>query len=121
RVDDHLPVDGTGDLDATIEDVARQRRALPVALANALGLGQEVETLALREPRVTLFARREALFDARPEGPDEVGDELEGGARQDRGALAGGRPEDAHARRHVELLCHQPSSDRPGAAFCFTR
>ncbi len=47
RVDDHLAVvDRAGDLDAAVEQVLRDRRDLPVALADRLRFGQEVGQLA---------------------------------------------------------------------------
>ena len=45
-VDDHLAVGRTGDLDAAVQQVGRDRRDLPVAVAHGLGLGQEVGALA---------------------------------------------------------------------------
>ena len=42
-VDDHLPVDGPGDLDAPVVKVMGRRLDLPLALAHLASLGQEVE------------------------------------------------------------------------------
>ena len=42
RVDDHLTLDGTGNLDAAVQKILGQRRAFPVAVAKLLGLGKEV-------------------------------------------------------------------------------
>ena len=58
RVDDHLAVDGAGDLDAAVEQVFRQRRGDPLGVADVLGLGQEVRA----------FARVEALLTGRVNG-----------------------------------------------------
>jgi len=46
RVDDHLAVDGAGDLDAAVEEVARERGDLPVSGADVRGGGEEVRELA---------------------------------------------------------------------------
>jgi hypothetical protein len=61
RVDDHLAIDGAGDLHATIPVVGRSGRDLPVALADRLGLGEEVERLARSDPRAALRPRVEQL------------------------------------------------------------
>ena len=56
RVDHHLAVDRAGDLDAAVEQIRGQRRHRPVAVADRLGLGQEIGLLAGIELR--LHARR---------------------------------------------------------------
>ncbi len=57
RVDDHLPIDGAGDLDAAIEQVGRNRRDRPVALADLARLGEEIGKLAGIEPRLPFLTR----------------------------------------------------------------
>src|SRR5215467_10412227 len=42
RIDYHLAVGGAGDLDAAVPKVLRDRRYPPVAVADCLGLGQEI-------------------------------------------------------------------------------
>jgi hypothetical protein len=42
RVDDHLPVDGAGDLDSPVLQLGRHRRDAPVALAQVARLGEKV-------------------------------------------------------------------------------
>ena len=78
RVDDHLAVDGPGDLDAA---VAAGRRGgggdLPVALADLARLGQEVERLAGGDPRAALrraarAARAGAARSARAAAPTKA-------------------------------------------------
>jgi hypothetical protein len=46
RVDDHLAVDGAGDLDAAVEQVGGERRDGPFGVADGPGFGQEVGALA---------------------------------------------------------------------------
>ena len=56
RVDDHLAVDRAGDLDAAVQEVGRDRRDLPVALAECSRLGQEIGQLAGVEALLALLA-----------------------------------------------------------------
>ncbi len=67
RVDDHLAVDGAGDLDAAILDVGGDARAGPVAVAHRARLREEVGQLAGVELRLPLRAHRQELGPARPE------------------------------------------------------
>ena len=83
RVDDHLPVDGPGDLDATILDVARHCVTLPFAAADRGRLGQKVRQLAGVEPRLAYGAPREEFGAARAERPLQPGGEGDGVRRQD--------------------------------------
>jgi len=61
RVDDHLAVDGAGDLRAAVLDVGGNRRAGPVALADGTRLGQEVGQLAGVEVGLPRLAAGEQL------------------------------------------------------------
>ena len=54
-VDDHLPVDRPGDLDAPVAEVMRRWLDLPLALADLAGLGQEVERGAAIELRLAFY------------------------------------------------------------------
>ena len=77
RVDDHLAVDGPGDLDAAVAQVGRGWSDLPVALADLARLGQEVHALAGGQPRAPLAARGEQLAPAAVERAVQPGDERE--------------------------------------------
>ena len=67
RVDHHLPVDRAGDLDASVLDLRRHGLDAPVALADALRLGQEVGQLAVAQPLRSRLPRGEQLAPPRAE------------------------------------------------------
>src|SRR5262249_24874121 len=78
RVDDHLAVDRrTGDLDAPILDVGRDRSDAPVRFPHGTCLREEVRELAREDSSLTLVARREQLLAPAAELTLELGDELE--------------------------------------------
>ena len=54
RVDDHLSIDGPGDLDAAVKQISRNRRNPPVALPDAPGLFQKIGQPAGVEPGLDL-------------------------------------------------------------------
>ncbi len=83
RVDDHLAIDGAGDLDTPIAQVVRNRRDGPLALADLARLRQKVRQLARVEPRLARFPRRQQLQPARIEFFLQRGDEAERIIRQD--------------------------------------
>src|ERR1017187_5215486 len=65
RIDDHFAIDGTGDFYAAIKEILGNGCHLPIALADAFGLGQEVGKPAAIEflldgspPRQQLLAAR---------------------------------------------------------------
>ena len=89
-VDDHLPVHGTRDLHAPVEEVGRERRHRPGALANRRGLRQEARALPGVEARLPLAAPGQRLLDAPAEAAREVGHELQG-RRREHGAVTGRR------------------------------
>ncbi len=64
RIDDHLAIDRSGDLDAAVQNVLRQRRHRPVALTDLRGLRQEIRLLAGIEPLLALDAGRQQLLAA---------------------------------------------------------
>ena len=66
---------GPGDLDAAVEDVLRQRRHRPVAVADVGGLGQEIGHLARVEALLALVAGCQQFLAARIETALQVGDE----------------------------------------------
>jgi hypothetical protein len=131
-VDDHLAVDRTGDLDPAIHDVAVDRRAHPVSVANRPGFREEIRQLAGVELALPRGAPREQLVTAAAEralqpgrerdrlgrqdlrefGSDAAGDldagTVAGGAHE-RGILKGGSQNRAVARR-------APRHEKRGAA-----
>ena len=75
RIDDHLAVDRPGDLDAAVQDVLRQGRHGPVALADFHGLGQEIGLLPGIQPLLALGPGGQQFLAARIEAALQVGDE----------------------------------------------
>ena len=67
RVDNHLAIGRPGDFDAAVLDVARDRRTLPVAVADMFRLGQEVEPFALIKPSLPFLPVLETLLAPRAE------------------------------------------------------
>ena len=83
RVDDHLAVDGAGDLDAAVLEVGGDGRDVPGGLADLACLGQEVGALAGVELLLARDARGEQLLAAGVELALERDDEGEGFGRED--------------------------------------
>ena len=67
RVDDHLLIDGSGDLHTTIEQIPRQRRNVPFGHADIAGLWQEVRPLACVQSLETRGSVTQQIFSPRPE------------------------------------------------------
>ncbi len=99
RVDDHLPVDGAGDLDAAVLEVGRQRGHGEARLAHGARLGQEVRALAGVEAALTLATALDELVATPREVAHEGADEVEG-VRGEDGLVAG-----------AERASHQESAD----------
>ena len=74
-VDDHLAVDGAGDLDAAVEEVLRERGDLPYGFADGGGFGEEVGLFAGVEAGLAGDAGCKELFAARVEGAVQLDDE----------------------------------------------
>ena len=72
RVDDHLAVDRSGDLDPPVEKVGRDGRNLPVAVAHGLRLGQETRKLPGVELLLPLHPLRQEIEPAAVEAPVEI-------------------------------------------------
>jgi hypothetical protein len=83
RVDDHLAVDGAGDLHAAVLQVRRQRRHGPVGLANRQRLLEKIGLLARVEARLPGHARGHELGQARPQLAGQRRDELQRAGGQD--------------------------------------
>jgi len=77
RIDDHLPVDGTGDLDAAILNVGRNRSAGPGSVADCTRLRQKIRQLAGIEVRLSGCAPRKQLGATNAEGTLQAGGEAE--------------------------------------------
>ena len=77
RVDHHLALGGTGQLDAAIEQVLRLRRDAPVLLSYLLGVGEKIRQLAQVEFLLPGSAAREQFLALRFESPMQSRDEIE--------------------------------------------
>ena len=67
RIDDHLAIRRTRNLDAAVLQVGRNRPHLPVAFADRASLRQKVRHLAGVEPSLPLLAGAQELLDTRSE------------------------------------------------------
>ena len=77
RIDDHLAIDGAGDLDPAVEKVGRDLGDGPVAFADRFGLGEKVRQLAGVKVFLALHAPRQQLEAPSIEAPMQPGDERE--------------------------------------------
>ena len=78
-VDDHLAVDGAGDLDAAVEEILREWRDLTTFLRGWLsGFGEEVGLLAGVEAMLAGDALGEEMLALAVEGAMKLDDEVEG-------------------------------------------
>jgi hypothetical protein len=75
RVDDHLALDGAGDLHAAVEEVGRERRHAPVARADVRGLGEEIPVGGGLQGRGARAAPLQQRVDAGAELSHQAGDE----------------------------------------------
>ena len=82
RVDHHLRLGRAGDLDAAVLEVGGSGGDVPLALADRLRLGQEVEALAGVEALLARGARSQQLGAAWAELALQLGHEREGVVRQ---------------------------------------
>ena len=87
-VDDHLAIGRAGDLDAAIEQVGRDRRHAPIAVAHGLGLSEEVGALAGVEALLARRPRRQQLQPPRVELAMQLGEESQRLGRQQLGGAA---------------------------------
>ena len=83
RVDDHLAVGWSGDLDATILQIRRDRGDAPLPIANLLRLRQEVGQLSGVDLTLTFCTGREQLSHPIAVAARQIGDELERRRRED--------------------------------------
>ena len=88
-VDDHLAVDGAGDLDAAVEEVGGEWSDDPVGGADEGGFGEEVGTNARVKTLLAGDAGGEELFAAGVELALEGDGEGEGCGREDVGVGGG--------------------------------
>src|SRR5699024_11841596 len=79
RVDGHLAVGGAGELDAAVGDARSGWGDLPtVVLTDVLGLREEVEVLAGRDPVLAILAGLQQLLATGLELTVQLGNEREG-------------------------------------------
>ena len=75
RIDDHLAVARSGDLDAPVLEVCWNRADLPVGATDVRGVGEKIRAVALVVALLHAVAAREKLVDAGAEAPGEILDE----------------------------------------------
>ena len=81
-VDDHLALDGTGDFHAAAFQRLRNRRDLPVAIADMRGFWQEIRTLARVEALGAFHAHGQQLLATRLECARQLGHQRQRCRRQ---------------------------------------
>ena len=121
RVDDHLAVDRTRDLDAAVLDVGRDRRAGPVAFADRARLGQEVGQLAGVELGLPRGAPREELVAPSAERALQLGHERHRLGRQDLRVLGRDAAGDFHTGTEYVCSWTSRSESRERAGECESR
>ena len=97
RVDDHLAVHRSGDLDPPVEQVHRNRRDPPVAIADRLRLGEEIRQFAGIQPRLPLRTCRDQRPPPRIERPVQSSQKGEGVAGENLVVPWAQRPFDLNA------------------------
>ena len=90
RIDDHLAVDRTGDLDPAVEKVGRNRGDLPVAVTDRFRLGEKVGQLAGVEVFLAPRSPHKQLEPAAVEPPVQPGQKRQRLGAQDFGLPAAG-------------------------------
>ena len=97
-VDDHLAIDGAGDLDATILEIGGEGADRPVGLADRAGVGEEIGADPGIEAVLPLRASGEQVENPVAKAPSELGHELRGLGRQDLLAILAQRTGDRDSR-----------------------
>jgi hypothetical protein len=100
RVDDHLAVDGAGDLDAAILQVVGRGRDRPVTLADRTGVGKKVRPRPGAQRVLAPSPGLQQLAPARLEATREVGDERERVGREDARGVVDLGPVDRECGAH---------------------
>ncbi len=111
RVDDHLAVDGAGDLDPAIEKVGGDRGDRPVALANGFGFGEKVRQLAGVEVFLPSHAPGEQLQAPAIEPAVQAGQKRKRFGRENFGLPAAGLGVDLDAG-YSRVRCHEGAPQR---------
>ena len=111
RVDDHLAVDGAGDLDAAVEKVGGDLGDRPVALADRFRLGKKIRQLAGVEVFLPSHAPRQQLQAAPVEPPVQVGEKPKRLGAEDFGLPAAGLGVDLDAG-YSRVRCHEVAPQR---------
>ena len=101
RVDDHLSIDGAGDLDAAVEQVGGERGDGPLGVANVCGFGQEVRLGSGVERGLADGAGGEEFLAAGVVGALEACDEGNGFGGKDLGVGGGDGGADFNAGEEV--------------------
>ncbi len=99
RIDHHLAVGRSGDLDPAVEHVLGLWRNLPVVGADILRLGQKIGQLAAIEFLLPCRAAREQFFAARAEPALQLRDQRKRFRGQDLGKFRRDTPSDRHSLR----------------------
>ncbi len=110
RVDHHLPIDGAGDLDATVLEIGGRGRHSPLAFAHLPSRGEEVRQHAGVELGLALRARVEQAPALGAELALERGDEGERFGGQD----LGGPTLDGRANLDGAIRCRDRAHRAPG-------
>ena len=101
-VDDHLPIGGSGDFDAAIDQAGGRRRSSPrIIFTNVLCLREEVGKVALVELLLASRSSAQQVLAGGVEGSMEHGEEDEGVLVQDATSLVVERAEDVDVLEHV--------------------
>ena len=104
-VDDHLPIDRTGDLDTPIEQVVGKGSNRPVGGPDRPGLGQKARLLAAVELPLTCAAIFQQFVHSTPEPPRQRRDELHRTRAQDRVVALAHRTKNGDPRRRCGVAC----------------
>ena len=67
RIDHHLPIDGSGDLDSPVEQIRRKRSNGPFSVADSPGIRQKIGAFAGVQTRLPRYAGRENFLTASTE------------------------------------------------------
>ena len=117
RVDDHLAVGRSRDLDTPVLKIIGGRGHLPIGLANRSGCGEESWRFAGVEARLALVAHAQQLEPPGTELALQAGHELERVTREHLGGAPGDRP----LQLHLFTRGHRPPIYRTASGARQTR
>ena len=113
RVDDHLAVDRAGDLDPAVQEIGRDRRDGPVALADGFRVGKKVRQFASVEIFLALHSPHQKLKAPPIEAAMQTGHERKRLRGEDLGLPAAGLGVDLDAGLG-RMRCHGVGLQRRG-------